>query len=65
MMRFEGKVVLVTGGGGAIGSAAVRRFIDEGARVSIAWDGWNGAIIGLAAYDVLTGGKRIISPPAS
>lgn len=35
MMRFEGKVVLVTGGGGAIGSAAVRRFIDEGARVSV------------------------------
>lgn len=35
MNRFEGKVVLVTGGGGAIGSAAVRRFIDEGARVAI------------------------------
>ena len=33
--RFVGKVVLVTGGAGAIGSAAVRRFASEGARVAI------------------------------
>jgi NAD(P)-dependent dehydrogenase (short-subunit alcohol dehydrogenase family) len=33
--RFAGKVVLVTGGAGAIGSAAVRRFAAEGARVAI------------------------------
>jgi len=33
--RFVGKVVLVTGGAGAIGSAAVRRFAVEGARVAI------------------------------
>jgi len=33
--RFVGKVVLVTGGAGAIGSAAVRRFAGEGARVAI------------------------------
>jgi NAD(P)-dependent dehydrogenase (short-subunit alcohol dehydrogenase family) len=33
--RFVDKVVLVTGGAGAIGSAAVRRFSDEGARVAI------------------------------
>ena len=33
--RFADKVVLVTGGAGAIGSAAVRRFAAEGARVAI------------------------------
>lgn len=35
MMRFRGKTVLVTGGAGAIGAAAVRRFVAEGARVAI------------------------------
>ena len=33
--RFIDKVVLVTGGAGAIGSAAVRRFAAEGAKVAI------------------------------
>lgn len=36
MKRFDGKTVLVTGGAGAIGSAAVRRFALEGACVAIA-----------------------------
>jgi NAD(P)-dependent dehydrogenase (short-subunit alcohol dehydrogenase family) len=31
--QYEGKVVLVTGGGGGIGKAAARRFLDEGASV--------------------------------
>ncbi|MBZ9775553.1 SDR family NAD(P)-dependent oxidoreductase [Mesorhizobium sp. CO1-1-8] len=35
MKRFDKQNVLVTGGAGAIGSAAVRRFLDEGARVAI------------------------------
>jgi NAD(P)-dependent dehydrogenase (short-subunit alcohol dehydrogenase family) len=33
--RFEGKVAIVTGGGGAIGSATARRFAGEGAAVAI------------------------------
>lgn len=35
MQRFADKVVLVTGGAGAIGGAAARRFRDEGARVAV------------------------------
>lgn len=35
-MRFENKIVLVTGAAGVIGTAAVRRFLSEGARVAIA-----------------------------
>jgi NAD(P)-dependent dehydrogenase (short-subunit alcohol dehydrogenase family) len=33
MRQYENKVVLITGGGGGIGKAAARRFLDEGARV--------------------------------
>ncbi|QBE65395.1 SDR family NAD(P)-dependent oxidoreductase [Pseudoduganella lutea] len=36
MQRFDGKVVLVTGGSSGIGAAAAKRFSDEGARVVIA-----------------------------
>ncbi len=34
-MRFEGKVVVVTGGAGGIGSAIARRFASEGAKVVV------------------------------
>lgn len=33
---LEGKVVVVTGGGGGIGSVTCRRFAEEGARVVVA-----------------------------
>lgn len=35
MRRFEGKTVIVTGGGGGIGGATCRRFAGEGARVAV------------------------------
>src|SRR5918998_458585 len=34
-MRFENRVVLLTGGGGGIGKAAARRFLEEGASVML------------------------------
>jgi len=35
MQRFEGKTVIVTGGGGGIGGATCRRLAKEGARVAV------------------------------
>ena len=35
MQRFEGRTVVVTGGGGGIGGATCRRFASEGARVAV------------------------------
>lgn len=36
MSRLAGKVAIVTGGGGGIGSAVTRRLVSEGARVAVA-----------------------------
>ena len=35
MQRFQGKTVIVTGGGGGIGGATCRRFAQEGAQVAV------------------------------
>ena len=36
MARLDGKVAVITGGGGSIGGATARRFVQEGARVVLA-----------------------------
>src|SRR4051812_4009079 len=35
MQRFDGRTVIVTGGGGGIGGATCRRFAQEGAQVAV------------------------------
>jgi 2-hydroxycyclohexanecarboxyl-CoA dehydrogenase len=39
MARLDGKRILVTGGAGGIGNAAIRAFVAEGARVACTWHG--------------------------
>src|SRR3954453_7041511 len=51
--HYAGKVVLITGGGGGIGRAAAKRFLDEGGRVGLR---------GTRA-EVLEGAKRETDPP--
>ena len=52
-MQFENKVVLITGGGGGIGKAAARRFLEEGAR---------GVVLNSRRQEVLDAAKEELDP---
>jgi NAD(P)-dependent dehydrogenase (short-subunit alcohol dehydrogenase family) len=52
-MRFENKVVLITGGGGGIGKAAARRFLEEGVE---------GVVLNSRRQEVLDAAKEELDP---
>jgi NAD(P)-dependent dehydrogenase (short-subunit alcohol dehydrogenase family) len=52
-MEFRDKVVLITGGGGGIGKAAARRFLEEGAR---------GVVLNSRRQEVLDAAKEDLDP---
>src|SRR3954469_456288 len=54
--QCEGKVVLITGGGGGIGKAAARRFLDEGA--SVVLSGTRAAVLETAQRELDPAGER-------
>jgi NAD(P)-dependent dehydrogenase (short-subunit alcohol dehydrogenase family) len=53
LMEFENKVVLITGGGGGIGKAAARRFLEEGA---------TGVVLNSRRQEVLDAAKEELDP---
>jgi NAD(P)-dependent dehydrogenase (short-subunit alcohol dehydrogenase family) len=56
---FSDKVVLITGGGGGIGRAAARRFLDQGA--SVVLSGTRQAVLDAAQRDLDPGGERTLT----
>jgi NAD(P)-dependent dehydrogenase (short-subunit alcohol dehydrogenase family) len=59
--KFAGKVVLITGGGGGIGRAAARRFLDEGA--SVVLSGTRVAVLEAAQAELDASGARTAIHP--
>jgi NAD(P)-dependent dehydrogenase (short-subunit alcohol dehydrogenase family) len=56
-VRFQDKVVLITGGGGGIGKAAARRFLEEGARVVL--NSRRQSVLDAAREDLALYGDRV------
>src|SRR5829696_7126095 len=54
---FDGRVVVITGGGGGIGKAAARRFLEEGARVVLS--GTRAAKLEAARAELDPAGERV------
>src|SRR3954451_21929271 len=54
--QHEGKVVLITGGGGGIGKAAAKRFLDDGARVVLS--GTRAEVLEAAQREIDPSGER-------
>ena len=57
MSQYESKVVLITGGGGGIGKAAARRFLEEGARIVLS--GTRAAKLEAAEAELDPTGERV------
>src|SRR6478609_24636 len=55
--QFAGKVVLITGGGGGIGRAAARRFLEEGANVVLS--GTRASVLAAAQQELDPSGERV------
>jgi NAD(P)-dependent dehydrogenase (short-subunit alcohol dehydrogenase family) len=55
---FDGRVVVITGGGGGIGRAAARRFLEEGARVVLS--GTRRSVLERAQADLDPSGERTL-----
>jgi meso-butanediol dehydrogenase/(S,S)-butanediol dehydrogenase/diacetyl reductase len=56
MRRFDGNVVLITGGGGGIGKAAAKRFLGEGAQVVLS--GTRASVLEAAQAELDPAGER-------
>ena len=58
---YDGKVVLITGGGGGIGRAVARRFLDDGAAVVLS--GTRASVLEAAQADLDPAGERTLIVP--